>query len=110
MAFVEMGLPTVLVAEGAADFRQLLVSQLTGEGFAVDTATSGRAAVEAARDLQPDVVAFVNTDHHLDHLTIHDPDHHRHAHDDDHVPNQDVDDGDQHDCYSHYRNWHINHD
>jgi len=58
MAFVERGLPTVLVAESAADFRQLLVSQLTGEGFAVDTATSGRAAVDAARDLQPDVIVL----------------------------------------------------
>lgn len=46
----------VLVVEDAREFRELVVEQLTGEGFRVETAADGRTAVELARTLQPDVI------------------------------------------------------
>lgn len=45
-----------LVVEDAREFRELVVEQLTDEGFQVETAADGRTAVELARTLQPDVI------------------------------------------------------
>jgi len=45
-----------LVVEDAREFRELVVEQLTEEGFRVETAADGRTAVELARALQPDVI------------------------------------------------------
>ena len=45
-----------LVVEDAREFRELVVEQLTGEGFRVETAADGRTAVELARTFQPDVI------------------------------------------------------
>jgi len=45
-----------LVVEDAREFRELVVEQLTEEGFQVETAADGRTAVELARTFQPDVI------------------------------------------------------
>lgn len=47
-----------LVVEDAREFRELVVEQLTEEGFRVETAADGRTAVELARTLQPDVIVL----------------------------------------------------
>lgn len=47
-----------LVVEDAREFRELVVEQLTEEGFGVETAADGRTAVELARTLQPDVIVL----------------------------------------------------
>jgi len=50
--------PTVLVVEDAPEFRDLLVPLLQQEGFRVETAADGEAAVEVARSLAPSVIVL----------------------------------------------------
>jgi CheY-like chemotaxis protein len=46
----------VLVVEDAPEFRQLIVTALTNEGFVVEASDDGREAVEQSRSFQPDVM------------------------------------------------------
>lgn len=47
---------TVLVAEDEADFRTIMTFWLESKGYAVITASDGRAAVELVKEKKPDVV------------------------------------------------------
>ena len=50
------GQPVVLLAEDFEDARELYRDYLEFSGFAVETATNGRDAIERAIALQPDVI------------------------------------------------------
>jgi len=47
---------TILVVDDYVDFARLLESRLKTEGFAVEVATDGPAAVEKAKALKPDLI------------------------------------------------------
>src|SRR3954447_3751971 len=50
--------PRALVVDDAPEFRELVASVLRREGFRVDLAADGDAALEAARAAEPDVVVL----------------------------------------------------
>ena len=49
---------TILVADDEANIRELVTLYLEKEGFSVITASDGRAAVNSARELQPDLIVL----------------------------------------------------
>ncbi|MCP4379310.1 MAG: response regulator [bacterium] len=48
--------PRILVVDDEPDMRDLLLDALQGEGFVIETASSGREAIKLARDNHPDIV------------------------------------------------------
>lgn len=48
--------PLILIADDDIDFREIVLTKLEENGFAVDTATNGKEAVEKAKTLSPDLV------------------------------------------------------
>lgn len=53
-----LGRVRALVVDDAPEFVELIAGQLRGEGFEVETATEGEAAIESARLLEPDVIVL----------------------------------------------------
>ena len=49
---------TILVADDEANIRELVTLYLEKEGFSVITASDGRAAVNSAREFQPDLIVL----------------------------------------------------
>ncbi len=48
--------PTILIIDDDADFREIIVTKLTKEGFNVIEAENGEKGMEKARETRPDVI------------------------------------------------------
>ena len=53
-----MSVRQILVVDDTADTREMFALYFRSRGFAVETASNGHAAIEAARRLHPDVIVM----------------------------------------------------